>query len=177
MMGIVTDRLDKLRRLAYRYGGQVVLSIVNRRAFVSASVSLAGAPSGSLELRPLSLRNPRSGRLDRNKVERELVIEMGGPIAERIARGSGSYEWHGTGRDVLSSDRAIAFASELSDSHEATRAYLKYIWLRARDTLIEPDNWAAVQMVAADLLDRQTVTARRARELYRQTIETMHPNA
>lgn len=176
-MSIVTDRLDKLRRLAYRYAGRAVLCIVNRRALVSVSLSMSGEPSGGLELRSLALRDPRSGRLDRNKVERELVIEMGGPIAERIARDGGSHEWHGTGREVLSSDRAIQLASELSGSHEATRAYLKYVWLRARDTLIEPDNWAAVQMIAADLLDRQTVTSRRARALYRQTIGTMHPGA
>jgi hypothetical protein len=174
-VGIATDRLDKLRRLAYRYAGQAVLCIVNRRALLSVSLSMVGEPSGSLELRSLSLRDPRSGRLDRNKVERELVIEMSGPIAERIARGGGSFEWHGTGREVLASERAMALALELSDSHEATRTYLKYIWLRARDTLIEPDNWAAVQMIAADLLDRQTVTSRRARELYRQTIATLHP--
>jgi len=175
-MGIVTDRLERMRHLAYRYAGRAVLCIVNRRALVSVSLSMTGEPSGRLELRSLALRDPRSGRLDRNKVERELVIEMGGPIAERIARGGRTREWHGTGREVLASDRAMALALELSDSHEATRAYLKYIWLRARDTLIEPDNWAAVQMIAADLLDRQTVTSRRARERYRQTLATLHPD-
>jgi hypothetical protein len=166
----VTDRLDKLRRLAYRYAGRAVLCIIHRRGFGSVSLSLEGGPCGEVALRPLALRDAE-GALDRAKVEREIVIELGGPIAEKIA--AGKLEWRGTGRDVLGSGSAIDLASEVSDSHEAALAQLKYLWLRTRDTLQEPEHWAATQMLAADLLDRQVVSARRARELFRQTRATM----
>lgn len=168
-MSVVTDRLDKLRRLAYRYAGRAVLCIVLRRGFRSAALSLERGPRGEMNLRPLDLHNAE-GALDRVKVEREIMIELAGPIAERIA--AGRLEWRGTGRDVLGSGQAIDLASDLNGSHEAALAHLKHLWLRTRDTLQEPEHWAAVQLLAADLLDRQVVSARRARDLFRQTVAT-----
>ena len=166
-MGITTARLSRLRRLAYAQAGRAVLCVVYRRRFHSVSIGTQGLAHGRLALGPLEINDKRTGRPDPAKAEREIVIDLGGPIAVRLA--NRQRQWRGTGRDLLAAVRAIDLASELSGSHEAARAYLKYLWLRTRDTLEDTDHWAAVQAVAAELIDRRQVSGQRVRRLCRET--------
>ncbi len=144
----------------------MVLCIIHRRGFHSVSISTSGRSRGQIALTPLDIYDKRSGRPHPVKAEREIIITLGGSIAERLA--TGQSEWRGTGRDLLGASQTIDLASELCPSHESARAYLRYLWLRTRDTLADPDHWMAVQLVAAELIDRRRVSGRRARQLFRE---------
>ena len=165
-MSTPTQRLSRLRRLAYKQAGHAVLCIIHRRRLNSVSISMDGNYKGKLELGPLTLFDERTGRPDRTKAEREIIIDLGGPVAERLA--GRHREWRGTGRHVLRAALAINLASQISSRHETARAFLKYQWLQTRDTLEQSGHWSAVQAVAAELIDRGRVSGYRVRQLYRK---------
>lgn len=168
-MSIATKRLSNLRRSAYRHAGRAVMCILQRRGFHAVSIPDKGNPRGGLEMTPIQLYHGDRSDPDPWKAEREVIIELAGPIAEKIA--AGHHRWRGTGSDLLSTTRAIELASQLNDSHETTRAYLKFLWLQTRDTLLQSAHWAAVQLLAAELIEERHVSARRARRLFREAVE------
>jgi hypothetical protein len=168
-MSVTTQRLSTLRRTAYREAGRAAMCIIRHRGFVSISIVPKGESNGGIRLTPIHLYDKKRGHPDPKKAEREVVIDMAGPIAEKIARGQ--RQWRGTGSDLLSAPRAIELASQVCESHDAARAYLKYLWLDTRDALLDPAHWSGVQVLAADLIDRRRLTAHRARELFRKTLE------
>jgi hypothetical protein len=168
-MSVATQRLSKLRRAAYHQAGRAAMCIIRRRGFHFVAAVPGRKPLGEIRLSPIHLYNGHEGSPDLRKAEREVVIDMAGPIAERIA--SGQQQWRGTGRDLLSAPRAIELACQICQSHDAARAYLKYLWLDTRDRLVLPPVWHAVQMLAAELIDQRRLSNRLAHALYRQALE------
>jgi hypothetical protein len=168
-MSVATRRLSKLRRAAYHQAGRAAMCIIRHRGFHFVCAAPGRKPLGEIRLSPIHLYDRRGGSPDPRKAEREVVIDMAGPIAERIA--CGRRQWRGTGSDLLSAPRAIELASQVCNSHDAARAYLKYLWLDTRDQLVVPAMWHAVQLLAAELVDHRRLSRRLAHALYRQALE------
>ena len=145
------------------------MCMVQQRGFKFVSIVTKGESRGCVRLTPIQLYDKRRGKVYREKAEREILIELAGPVAEKIAREQ--HEWKGTGSDVLSAHRAIELASQMYDEHDTIRAYLKYLWFETRDILVKPEHWKAVQILAAELIDNRRVSGPRAREFFRRTVE------
>ena len=171
-MGVATKHLSRLRLAAYREAGRAVMCIVQRRGFKFVTIVSKGKSRGRVRLTPIQLYDKRRGQIYREKAEREIVIDLAGPIAEKIARGQ--RQWRGTGSDLLSAHRPIELASQMYDGHDTVRAYLKYLWFQTRDTLLKREHWKAVQILAAELIDNRRVSGPRARELFRQAVGQDH---
>ena len=167
-MGVATKGLSRLRLTAYREAGRAVMCMVQRRGFKFVTIVSKEESRGRVRLTPIQLYDKRRGQVYREKAEREIVIDLAGPIAEKIARGQ--RQWRGTGSDLLSPHRAIELASQMHDGHDTVRAYLKYLWFQTRDTLLKREHWKAVQILAAELIDNRRISGSRARELFRQTV-------
>ncbi len=168
-MSVATKRLSRLRLTAYREAGRAVMCMVQQRGFKLVTIVSKGESRGRVHLTPIQLYDKRRGHVYREKVKREIVIDLAGPIAEKIARGE--RQWRGTGSDLLSAHRAIELASQMYDGHDTVAAYLKYLWFETRDTLLKREHWKAVQILAAELIDNRRVSGFRARELFRRTVE------
>lgn len=118
-MGVTTDRLSRLRKLAYALAGRAVVCVLRRRGFRSVSLVTEGRTGGRLALVPVMLEDRHSGVPDQTKIEREIVIDLAGPIAVRVANQRD--EWRGTGRDLLGAARAIDLAARGTTTHEVQR--------------------------------------------------------
>ncbi len=81
------------------------MCMVQQRGFKFVTIVSKGESRGRVRLTPIQLYDKRRGHVYREKAEREIVIDLAGPIAEKIARGQ--HQWRGTGSDLLSAHRAI----------------------------------------------------------------------
>ncbi len=142
-VSVATKRLSRLRLTAYREAGRAVMCMVQQRGFKLVTIVSKGESRGRVHLTPIQLYDRRRGHVYREKVKREIVIDLAGPIAQKIAQRQ--QQWRGTGSDMLSAHRAIELASQMYDGHDTVRAYLKYLWFETRDTLLKREHWKAVR--------------------------------
>ena len=95
-------------------------------------------------------------------LERELLIALGGVAAE--ARHTGTYAWDMADRDLqYVRDLAVRRAGERQAERLERRLLAKAEHLLAKDGY-----WRAVELIAAELLRRGSISGRAARHLFDQ---------
>lgn len=102
----------------------------------------------------------------RSLVEREMMIEMAGPIAEDIHRGR--KKWDCSQSDIQHLSQLIA---PQDAGAEATDAYLRWLWLRTRDFVRRPEHLAAIKAVAESLMTQGPLKAVAVRKIARDAIQ------
>ena len=93
-------------------------------------------------------------------LEREILIALGGVAAE--ARHTGTYAWDMADRDLqYVRDLAVRRAGERQAERLERRLLAK-----AEHLLAQEGHWRAVELIAADLIQRGVISGRAARHLF-----------
>jgi len=93
-------------------------------------------------------------------LEREALIALGGIAAE--ARLTGERAWDGAARDLEYVNRLCVSRAGERRAERLKRRLLG----RAEHLLTQPGYWRAVELIAAELLRRGTISGRTARHLF-----------
>jgi len=188
------DACKRLTATAYHEAGHVVARLLLRRPFRYVEI---GMPTGELEGIVKGLPLPSSyhphvetgGRM-RTLVEKEIVILYAGPEAElhwrrpgaaRLAKmpklglrlDDGKVVWV----DAPFPDAMVGqLADSLNDddhrmSLEEKGAYLKWLQVRARDLIREPEHWSMVETIAKALLKHTRLSYAEVRRVIREDNE------
>jgi hypothetical protein len=99
-------------------------------------------------------------------LEREILIALGGIAAE--ARLTGNYAWDGAAGD----QRYVhELAVQRAGDRRAERLKRR-ILAKAEHLLADEGHWRAVELIAAELLSRGTISGRAARHLFERCNQT-----
>jgi ATP-dependent Zn protease len=93
-------------------------------------------------------------------LEREILIALGGIAAE--ARHTGNYAWDGAARDQQYVRR---LAEQRAGERQAERLERRLL-AKTEHLLAQERHWRAVELIAAELLQRGVISGRTARHLF-----------
>jgi ATP-dependent Zn protease len=93
-------------------------------------------------------------------LEREILISLAGLAAE--ARHTGVYSWDGAARDRR---YVRSLAVQRAGERQAARLERRLL-AKAEHLLFQEGNWRAVELIAAELLSRGSISGRAARHLF-----------
>jgi ATP-dependent Zn protease len=93
-------------------------------------------------------------------LEREILIALGGIAAEAIH--TGRYAWDGAARDQL---YVHGLAVQRAGERQAERLERRML-AKAEHLLGQAGHWRAVELIAAELLQRGVISGRAARHLF-----------
>lgn len=157
----------RLERTAYHEAGHAVARYVlhGRLRYVTIvpdpdEGSLGHCTGASLPS-AMKVDVEHSSRYDRI-LEREITILLVGQAAEW--RFTGRHNRSGSENDL---HRAIDCALYLVGSDEELDAYVNLMEVRAKGFVAQPDHWAAIEALAAALLQEERIGYRRARQIIR----------
>ncbi|XZE56275.1 cell division protein FtsH [Planctomycetaceae bacterium SH139] len=144
---------------AYHEAGHAVVALLMGRLVQRVSILPKLTRLGQCELKKGSNKPPKDW------LESEGLILLAGAAAE--GRISGRYCWAGAAAD-LRQVRAL-ICSRAASVKQAER--LEKRWLDKVESLLDvADTWLAVELIAADLLSRRTISGRAARHHYEQAV-------
>ena len=98
-------------------------------------------------------------------LEREALIALAGPAAE--ARLTGAYAWDAGARDQT---YAEGLALQRAGGARQAQRLMRRLLAKAEYLLARPDNWRAVERLAAELLRLGEISGRAARHLYDESL-------
>jgi ATP-dependent Zn protease len=164
----VTDHNhSELERAAYHEAGHAVAAYALGRRFTRVTLEVGGGSLGRCgyaERRnfdpdlPDMYTGPQIGAV----VEHQIMGYLAGPIAEGILVNEKSWRETGGAADV---PRAVDLAMYLLGDIKRAEDYMKRMWDETEELIRRPENWAAVQAMAEELLERGQVEDERAREI------------
>lgn len=149
-------------KTAYYEAGHAVMSYVLRRRFTSVSIVPGDDYFGKMD-------TPDSNLFDipyeipariRKRIEADIMIQFAGAAAEEIY--SGRHSGKGASGDNFG---AVHYAEFLVSSDDELEPYIGWLWIRARNILQLPVNWAVVEALANELIRDKTIGYRRARRI------------
>lgn len=144
---------------AYHEAGHAVIALALGRDVHRVSILPNQTRLGQCELKK------GSSKISKDWLETEVLILLAGAAAE--GRISGRYCWTGASRDLRQS-RALTQTRTGSDQ-QAQRLERRCLD-KVEYLLNSPENWLAVEMLADDLVRRQTISGRSARYHYQQAV-------
>ncbi len=153
--GSVSHTLPQIaaeQRTAYHEAGHAVIALTQGRDVHRVSIL-----PNKTRLGQCDLKKGRT-RAAKDWLETEVLILLAGAAAE--GRLAGRYCWQGAARD-LRQVRALTLSRAGSD-HQAERLERRYLE-KVELLLNAPENWLAVELLAADLIQRRTISGRAAR--------------
>ncbi len=133
---------------AYHEAGHAVIALLLGRAVQRLSILPKLDTLGRCEFRE------GKGISSSDWIEREMLISLAGLAAE--ARHSGEYAWDGAARDLQSVRR---LAIQRAGERQAERLQ-KRLLAKVEHMLAQPENWRAVELIAAELLRCETISGR-----------------
>jgi hypothetical protein len=153
-----------LKAVAYHEAGHAVMAFELQRAVRQISIVPSADAEGFVRpgKRPPSFHpDYNTDNKTRDWVEREVLISLAGCAADskyrgRTIRAGGADDYN----------KAISMAAYLTPELRETIAYVEWLRIKAENMIAFPPNWSAVQAIAAELLDRKTISGRRARQIY-----------
>jgi Peptidase family M41 len=161
----------RLRRVAYHEAGHAVAAYVLRLPMREVSIIEEADSLGHMEHAPTPWFQPDvwygDDRRTEHRIEARIICALAGPAAE--ARWGGRRNRVGAGQDERN---ALDLADYVAGDPTGEGARLYVAWLRHRaEGLVRRElYWAAVEALAAELLARRRVGARRARAIIKQAI-------
>jgi ATP-dependent Zn protease len=142
---------------AYHEAGHAVVAFVFERPVQKLSILPDQRRLGHCELRK------GVNRASRDRLEADILILLAGVASEAIH--SGSYNWEGAGQDLQSVRRLAVMRSGDGQADKLTRRLLA----KAEFLLRQPQNWNAVQLIAAELVEKNSVSGRVVRHYVEQS--------
>lgn len=140
---------------AYHEAGHAVIALALGRPVKRVSVQPNQLRLGRCELQKGTFK-PSD-----DVVETEILILLGGPAAE--ARRTGRYCWDAGAEDL----RGVRSMTRMRGGSERQVERLERRMLDKTEYLLDrPGAWAAIEKIAAELLEKTTISGRAARHLY-----------
>ena len=144
---------------AYHEAGHAVVAIVVGRPIQKVSIVPNRSRLGACEL--------KKGRFQPSSdwLEDDVLIMFAGVAAE--ARLTGRYHWQGAEQDLRNIRRLT-----LSRAGDETRAEKleRRLLAKVEHLLNEDLTWRTVELIAAELLERETISGRSAMHIHNQTM-------
>lgn len=156
---------SQLERSAYHEAGHAVATYVLGQPVTDIAVVLDPANLGRClyaELRNFDpdLPRPYGGPQAPGAADRQILTYLAGPIAESALTGEKDWRKTGGNGDI---PRAIDLAMYLTGDIKKTESYLERLWLQTEGIVTNPENWAAIEALAAELVEHHQVDGERAR--------------
>ena len=145
---------DAERLTAFHEAGHAVMAELCGRLLTEVEIVGDREHAGSVQSRAF---NP-SPEAEAEDVERHLKIILAGTVAEAMV--SGRQGWDETSEDL---DAAVRLGMRLVDDCEDVLPLLESLGAQVERDLHA--HWQAVEMLAAELLDRKTLTGSEVRKL------------
>jgi ATP-dependent Zn protease len=139
---------------AYHEAGHAVLALALGRPVHGVSALPNRERLGVCEFRKGVFR-PSEDRL-----EREMLIALGGIAAEAIH--TGAYAWNQAERDL---QYVRELAERRAGRRQAERLERRML-AKAEHLIVKPGHWRAVELIAAELLKQGEISGRAARHLF-----------
>ena len=148
---------------AYHEAGHAVMAMVVGREVHRVSILPNQTRLGACEL--------KKGRAkpSKDQLEDEVLILLAGVAAE--GRLSGHYNWAGGSSDLRQATRLIE--SRATNQRQADRLQRRMMD-KAEYLLDAAPHWASVQVIAAQLLELQTISGRAARHFFERQLAKDH---
>ena len=144
---------------AYHEAGHAVIAFVFERPVQKLSILPDQRRLGHCEL----LKGVN--RASQDRVEADILILLAGVASEAIH--SGSYNWEGAVQDLQSVRRLAVMRSGDRQADKLTRRLLA----KVEHLLRQPRNWNAVQHIAAELIEKNSVSGRVVRHCVEQALK------
>lgn len=141
---------------AYHEAGHAVVALALGRAVQRVSILPGHAWLGRCEFQKGRVR-PLEDWL-----EREILISLAGAAAE--ARHTGAYAWDGASADLRAVRR---LAVQRAGERQAERLERRLL-AKVEHLLNQAGHWQAVELIAVELLRRETISGRAVRHLFDQ---------
>jgi ATP-dependent Zn protease len=139
---------------AFHEAGHAVVALVLGRPVQRVSVLPDRERLGRCEVRKGRFRPSEDW------LEREILIALGGIAAE--ARHTGNYAWDGAARDQ---QYVLRLAEQRAGERQAGRLQQRLL-AKAEHLLAKEGHWRAVELIAAELLQRGVISGRAAQHLF-----------
>jgi len=146
--------IDAERLTAFHEAGHAVMAELCGRLLTEVEIVGDREHTGSVQ----SLAFPPDPEAEAEDIERHLKIILAGTVAEAMV--SGRQGWDEMSEDV---DAAVRLGMRLVDDCEDVLPLLEDIGVDVERDLQR--NWSAVEMLAAELLARKTLTGSEVRKL------------
>jgi ATP-dependent Zn protease len=155
---VVVD--EQMIATAYHEAGHAVVALSLGR-----SVEKLTIVRNSLRLGSVQIGKGRNSR-KQDYFEIEALILLAGVVSE--ARYTGEYNWDGAQQDLRAVRRlSLARVETIKKAERLERRLLD----KTEHHLDQPGNWEAVKLVAAELIQSQSISGRAARHLYAEVIK------
>lgn len=157
------DRESPLRiATAYHEAGHAVVAHSLGRMIQKVTIKPGRSAWGQSRLGVCELQKGRS-KASRNQREDEVLILFAGMVAE--ARHTGQYCPEGAGQDLALIERILCDQVGTVKQHERLHRRL----LDKTEHLLHDDqHWRAVELVASELLEKETIRGRTVRHFFDQ---------
>lgn len=101
----------------------------------------------------------------RAKIEREVMVDLAGCIAEDKYLGrDGAGNWEIGGWSDM--DHLINLIDHLTSGPEETDAYINLIYIRTKAIINQEHVWAFIQALASALLENKTISGKEAKAIW-----------
>jgi hypothetical protein len=161
----------KLKGTAYHEAGHAVAAFALGRAV--RRVSIIPDEDGSLGRCHYFAQTSRRFTPDavadawhRARLETMIRCATAGGVAEQLLTGRRPLRWGAT----EDADFTVTCAMYMTGDADELAAYIDWLWKSTTNLLRQPWRWAAVEALAADLLDRRELGQRRTRETIRAAL-------
>lgn len=150
-------------KTAYHEAGHAVAAYLLRKTFCYVTIRPNGVFEGyMMHGQPgNALQNGwDEERIGRSALERDILISLAGGVVNLLLTGK---------RDHLGSYTDLHHALDLAEgvcgSPKECRAYVNWLFVRCEGMVKSPPNWHAVEVLAGELLKREKIPYREAREI------------
>jgi len=141
-------------RTAFHEAGHAVMALVFDRPVQKVSILPDQRRLGHCEFRK------GVSRASQDRLEADILILLAGVVAEALH--SGAYNWPGAALDMQSVRRLALMRSGKSQADKLTRRLLA----KTEHLLQKAQHWNAVEQIAADLLEKKSISGRAARHVF-----------
>ncbi|MCA9010229.1 MAG: hypothetical protein KDB01_10810 [Planctomycetaceae bacterium] len=142
---------------AYHEAGHAVIAILFERPVHKVSILPDQRRLGHCELRK------GVSRASQDRLEADMLILLAGVVAEAIY--SGSYNWQGAAQDLQSVRRLAVMRSGAVQADKLTRRMLA----KTEHLLLQKRHWTAVEQIAAELVEKKSISGRAVRHFFEQS--------
>ena len=162
-----TKRKTALQRTAFHEAGHAAMCFAQERKFHHVTI-VAEEAEGSLgHILYAKLKSVQADKGNdwktRKSLENVILCSLAGPAAEAIY--AGRRNWRGARGDLRSMTNA---ATGITFDAEEASAFVSWLWIRANN--IVRARWRMVEILAAALLERETLSYKEAQTVLRDGV-------
>lgn len=155
-------------QIAHHEAGHAVMGVYLSLAFYSVTIKPESPAVDHVRMghvKPL-IGGKRIYDLSQREHDNNVLFSLAGHQAERIFTGR-RLRWHSAMTDYKAVYEYASYRHRFLESNdESIELYLKWMEHNARQILIQPIMWRAVQAVAATLIEKETLSYRQVRRVY-----------